>query len=1379
MLKVIKFVSNRNVRIIRPAQDIPASSVQSFSASLLNNGSLQIVISYHDRPRSEVVATSPYPGSIFSDLGAPQSARFAFSSPFPQSDLDGDIVFDDLYSVTGNAYTFKDNRRVLNVSLTGQPGWNELGPHSIKILTEPRLVPNDDPPSQLSTSWTVSRLSSADPGYKVQQHRSHRPIQFFRQNIRPSANYSNLIHSIKRALGISSSEIIGIHVIEDEILVAFVQRDLNLVYSYPSPGSCIPIEEPPVTARFTFSDRLDNNVNPSGNQIQLITPSNQVYDLTGTISAGSYVLEADISGRFSESGMYEIYMPMATGIRSMDGDYITHPYIIPFAVEGTPRVHTVNSMEGNVDVTGAGGGSLTGASEEYVANVSGELVSQIESVSGYAKSDNYAATVYLSNPSFNGQLQQAHDALPADGGSIIIPTGNWVQDDIFRLTKSDIQIRGHSSTASRLSFGGRGTGIWMSSINATGEIRRVAISDIQIVGSQSDLVGIAIHGNGPSGITDLSFERMRVVNWTHAVTGRFTWVDSFEGFTSADIRDDVCIFQNTNNVTFGPRCRLGDCSGFGVHFLGANNAINIKDSDIEGCKSGAIYIEAGDTFNILNNYFENNGDGHPDAINVRLGNSASGVNSSLVIGNYFNGYDSDGNIGFNLKIEGGDGFVIQANTFRNCGTGVWLTSDVNQYMLGVNRYEATVRDQYVQSYYGFNMFPNNTINAATLIPAGGAGTSQIGNESNPWKAVWGRTIRPSVSASNGGFFEIRATSGTPNFSSVRNSLDIDISSLDLDQTLYINRPVAASGNSWEAVPLTSYSGYFDSELSDHYDRDDHGQYIRGDGVARLGEHIRVRVTGGYRFKIHPEGSNIGARNSNNGPFEIRLDDSTLGNNIFFFQGLSTDVGQLPRFRWGDDEAVIGEVVANAGSHGSKYDFGLYPSGDSNFGMYWDNSASQWVVRHATLAFAQRIATDNQINTLSGYTIDHDNLTNNSNDNHTLYVRGDGTARSSQHVRARIDGGYRFKIHPDGVGVGSRNANNGPFEFLMNDSNAKDNQLLIQSTTGDTSDGPCITFGDATEIYGKIVHRAGGVTNGTAGDWEFRARNSSNRVLYYDYSAGDWKVRHNGETADTIAKVSDVEGLSGYIIDTEADLLTQYITDDPDSQERNTIEPSTDLCAFTIKRFYDGEFVQTDHLQEWVNESDVPIAAVGADGKGYFIGLNTSGERIQEVGHPTASGDAATKGYVDAVGVSGLYDTPISYAGHSGKYIQITPGETGVRYFQPVQWQMDFFANVTNETAAFFMVHGNMPTDWGHIPIPYDIHLRKVSMHAHDTITNTDLDIYDDASVIYTLNLSGDQYQDYKTNFVIPSGTLLRVYMDPTPGGDQIDIPRVELWGERV
>lgn len=89
---------------------------------------------------------------------------------------------------------------------------------------------------------------------------------------------------------------------------------------------------------------------------------------------------------------------------------------------------------------------------------------------------------------------------------------------------------------------------------------------------------------------------------------------------------------------------------------------------------------------------------------------------------------------------------------------------------------------------------------------------------------------------------------------------------------------------------------------------------------------------------------------------------------------------------------------------------------------------------------------------------------------------------------------------------------------------------------------------------------------------------------------------------------------------------QYLHIEPDSSDRNKIEPPDDFVHLTLKAYAGG---QSENYLQAVDATDNPLFYVTANFKAYALGLDAGNEKITAVANPTLSGDAVNLGYLQA------------------------------------------------------------------------------------------------------------------------------------------------------
>jgi hypothetical protein len=116
-------------------------------------------------------------------------------------------------------------------------------------------------------------------------------------------------------------------------------------------------------------------------------------------------------------------------------------------------------------------------------------------------------------------------------------------------------------------------------------------------------------------------------------------------------------------------------------------------------------------------------------------------------------------------------------------------------------------------------------------------------------------------------------------------------------------------------------------------------------------------------------------------------------------------------------------------------------------------------------------------------------------------------------------------------------------------------------------------------------------------------------------------------------------------------------------------------------------------------------------------------------------------------------------------------------------------NLNGITTAIYMASapgGGQTTGTRNDPLPWNAMLVAVTTIARGTVTNTNVILRRGGSNIRTINLTSADASDTTGQVHGPfantdwtAGDLLQVYLDPTPGGDSVNLPRVAAWFRRV
>lgn len=357
--KTTRVLVDKNRRSFSPDRDIPISYLESFRPIDISDSTTELFITYDHNPAVKVLYTAPLRGTTVSAAGPPTQVQFIFSDPI-RDNLSGNIVFDSLYTITPSSYTFYDGGRALFITVSGQTNWSGLGAHDVEIKSQGFIDSTDIPPENLRTHYIISRLAAPSAGCNdyFSNYFNSSPVKFIRNPVSKGSSQQDIIDNVLKFFNVKPQQV---HSIEpngsDEVFIAYSDEKLRLVSSFPAPGSIFPFEEPPKNLCLTFSDEVNRSITKSGLAYDLIFPSGTWLGLSGTLSDDQFTICSNVSGQLTQIGTYKIFLQVSSGIESVRGAKLANPYIIPFGVDYVSRVRTVNNLEGDVTVTGVGGGS--------------------------------------------------------------------------------------------------------------------------------------------------------------------------------------------------------------------------------------------------------------------------------------------------------------------------------------------------------------------------------------------------------------------------------------------------------------------------------------------------------------------------------------------------------------------------------------------------------------------------------------------------------------------------------------------------------------------------------------------------------------------------------------------------------------------------------------------------------------------------------------------------------------------------------------------------------------------------------------------------------------------------------------------------------------
>lgn len=354
----------------------------------------------------------------------------------------------------------------------------------------------------------------------------------------------------------------------------------------------------------------------------------------------------------------------------------------------------------------------------------------------------------LSLDDFDGSLQDAVDALPAEGGTIVVPVGTWTQSGAVTISKSDVTIIGSTMRGCHLRFtGSHGLRFLASGDN----VRRCHVENVWVSGdSTSSTYGLHIEGSGSYGSTDHTFTNVRVTGFASVVRMEKAWAIRFTGCTLDDATGPtIWVVSDTNNISF-VSCRIGT-SGTWVFQVDVGHSINLVGCDIEGGTFGGAWFRSGSGGLIHGCYFESNGNG---GVPIRIGDTsgATSYHAVTALGNFVNGYDAAGNALYCIEVQRGDGCVVMGNACSNTTSyGITSSASVNDITLLTNYFNgigssnvAAFGTKKVQYDYP----ATRTVAMVNPIPAGGNQSGSVGNSSNVWAdAAFGKvTFYPAAGA---------------------------------------------------------------------------------------------------------------------------------------------------------------------------------------------------------------------------------------------------------------------------------------------------------------------------------------------------------------------------------------------------------------------------------------------------------------------------------------------------------------------------------------------------------------------------------------------------------------------------------------------------------
>jgi hypothetical protein len=192
-------------------------------------------------------------------------------------------------------------------------------------------------------------------------------------------------------------------------------------------------------------------------------------------------------------------------------------------------------------------------------------------------------------------------------------------------------------------------------------------------------------------------------------------------------------------------------------------------------------------------------------------------------------------------------------------------------------------------------------------------------------------------------------------------------------------------------------------------------------------------------------------------------------------------------------------------------------------------------------------------------------------------------------------------------------------------------------TGAPGDSQVLVWSAAAEVWtpSSVTHPPGGA-NALSGhtDTNVTGNPGDSQVLAWSVASEAWEpssVGHPPAGASNFVELGDAYtplAANSVVMDNGSNLepiassiLVETI---PDSSTRNKIDPVGDTVALQVSKETGGG---TDDMFQALNNAGALVSRIDSAGKGYFIGLDASSQKITNVADPTLNTDAATWSWV--------------------------------------------------------------------------------------------------------------------------------------------------------
>ncbi|MCB9883639.1 MAG: right-handed parallel beta-helix repeat-containing protein [Planctomycetes bacterium] len=397
---------------------------------------------------------------------------------------------------------------------------------------------------------------------------------------------------------------------------------------------------------------------------------------------------------------------------------------------------------------------------------------------------------WISLADHGGDLQAAIQALPSEGGTVLVPRGLWVQPGPVVITSSDVSIVGAGQRVSQLAWPSNGDGLVVeATLQPT---RRFALRDVLLSGGTTAGTALRCAGSPQAGVTNVRVERTRFVDWERGVRAANTWRATIAECTFTACRAEaIRLDEATNAVTV--RDAVIGLSTIGILVNGPSNAIRLEANNVEHCSEHGILVRRGEAIAIESNYVESIGP-HAHSL-IELGEGNESPSSCSVRSNYLNAFHTHGPADHGVHVHGGRGHSLAANSVRNARrSGIRVDASVRDYAHWPGAYDGNARDEEIFSPNGLSYQANGTLAAPTLVPQGGPRARDMGTQANPYRDVHSGRVR-LADPITGSEAWIQIGVGPPRFAAPPGSIYLDTQQL-AKARLYVNVSDRNPGTAW-------------------------------------------------------------------------------------------------------------------------------------------------------------------------------------------------------------------------------------------------------------------------------------------------------------------------------------------------------------------------------------------------------------------------------------------------------------------------------------------------------------------------------------------------------------------------------------------------------